>query len=300
MYKRVLICCLSLLSLSSLSMTLDSDSMIKNIHNLRTIAKRHVMQDATIQELAQSFGITPRAIALHVIKTHKLSRLEAQILLKKYPANRQLNQALFNAVRANNASSEAVLELLKNNADVAIQDEDGDTAFMWAIDKDRKDIVELLLMYGADAEAQDKGGASALRLASSYGSKDMVELLLKYGADINAQGKLGASPLMGAACKMRKDIVELLLKRGADTTLKTNFGRRTCLDIAQSEFAEARDQDKKQTYKEIGKLLLNVYIEQRKRPVKKAVLESKKAEVRELVTQYRGIPAEEIIKYLKL
>ena len=86
-----------------------------------------------------------------------------------------------------------IKQALNNGADVNVQNNDGDTALMWASEEIymmetsylRIPIVALLLKKGADVNVKDHYGNTALLIASLKGHTKIVEMLLekKYGAD---------------------------------------------------------------------------------------------------------------------
>ena len=101
--------------------------------------------------------------------------------------------------------ADVVQSLIDRGADLNAKSEDwtedGDaetwTPLHAVINKDRRDIVLLLLKGGADAEAQSGWGESVLHLASSRGRASIARQLISHGADPNAEGKsLGDAPLM--------------------------------------------------------------------------------------------------------
>ncbi len=136
--------------------------------------------------------------------------------------------------------------------------------------------------------------------AARFGGVQKIQELIDARANVNARNHYGEIALMIAAAWSRQEIVELLLKHGADITIKSKRGQ-TALDIAREILFSNPElsQKEKAKYKKIGRMLLEAYIEQRKKPLKEAIFESKKEEARQLAAQHPGIPAQEIIKYLK-
>ena len=69
--------------------------------------------------------------------------------------------------------------LLKNHANVNIQNDDGFTALMIAcLAKRGSKMVEILLHHGANPNIQNKDGATALMFASQDGCSESVDALL--------------------------------------------------------------------------------------------------------------------------
>ncbi len=69
---------------------------------------------------------------------------------------------------ANNAANQEVLAaLIEAKANVNATDPEGKTALHWAAEKNRKDLVELLVKAGADVNLRTKGGTTPLDYAKS-------------------------------------------------------------------------------------------------------------------------------------
>ena len=138
------------------------------------------------------------------------------------------NTSLLDATKASN--NVAVQCLLDIGANVNYQDDDGDTALMWAVLINNIDIIHQLLQAGADVHIQDKDGRTALmvacagsewwdlppdvhRLSDDY--RDTVRLLLSHGADLLADvvddDGVSVSSFDVACIWDNIDVVEMLL-----------------------------------------------------------------------------------------
>lgn len=69
------------------------------------------------------------------------------------------------------------------------QDEDGLTCLMIAINREKKEIVELLLLSGANPNIIDNKGKNALFYAAEKGDVEIKEMLEEDGADIHLVDK---------------------------------------------------------------------------------------------------------------
>ncbi len=78
----------------------------------------------------------------------------------------------------------------------------------WIISCDRLNMVELLLTHKANPNIQDNEGQTALMFASDA---DRAKLLLKHGANPNLRDNKGRTMLMRAAMAGHADIVKFLL-----------------------------------------------------------------------------------------
>ena len=64
-----------------------------------------------------------------------------------------------------------------------MQDNDGDTALMYASRSNKLKVVELLLQRGANLSLRNKRGRTAVIYAINLGYRDVRFKLIEYGAD---------------------------------------------------------------------------------------------------------------------
>ena len=103
------------------------------------------------------------------------------------------------------------------------------TPLQAAIEKERRDIVLLLLEGGADAEMPTVYDENALYMASRCGCADIVQLLIINGADPNERE--GWTPLHEASDQGSPEIVRVLLEHGANPNAPDSSGG-TALHVA--------------------------------------------------------------------
>ena len=106
------------------------------------------------------------------------------------------------------------------------------TPLALACAKGNYDVVNILIKYGADVNRDDGHSSFPINHAASMGKNDIVSLLIKSGADVNAKSKSGFTPLMSGSENMA--VVETLIKAGADINGKDNEGR-TVLMLASTK-----------------------------------------------------------------
>ena len=117
-----------------------------------------------------------------------------------------------------------IKSLLDKNASIDLSDKLGNTALMWAIEKEWFDASSYLIQQGASIEATNQAGGTALHYAAWDGNMSMAQLLLSKGADINKKNNNGASPLIQAVINGHADIVKTLIHNNAETDLTNNNG----------------------------------------------------------------------------
>ncbi|KAK6509672.1 hypothetical protein TWF481_004403 [Arthrobotrys musiformis] len=86
-----------------------------------------------------------------------------------------------------------------------------------AVEKGRKDMVELLISYGASVNRISKGRYSTLTIATQNNDRSMIEYLIREGADPN-EGEAGGNgwPLGNAIAYGDFRLVDFLLDNGAE------------------------------------------------------------------------------------
>jgi ankyrin repeat protein len=147
------------------------------------------------------------------------------------PAGAQV--AIVDAVKAGDAAR--VRALIDKRVNVNERQQDGTTALHWAVDRDQRDIVQMLIRAGADVKAANRYGATPLFLASVNGNAGTIAMLLEAGADASSANADGETALMVAARTGRPEAVSALLARGADPNAKEGWRGQTALMWAAAE-----------------------------------------------------------------
>jgi ankyrin repeat protein len=132
------------------------------------------------------------------------------------------NQNLINIVK----------KLIKQKANIDIQDKLGNTLLHKAFESEDFDLIRFLLFHNARADIQNKNNKTALHLFAQYPyqnkdsnlstliNKLILEYLLKNHGNINAQDKLGLTPLHIAITTNNLNIAELFIEHGANTNIQ--------------------------------------------------------------------------------
>jgi ankyrin repeat protein len=187
-------------------------------------------------EVRNDAGETPLLLAAR----YDHAQVERALLEKGADVNARDKRGFTPLMRAVlNGSEEAVKTVMEFKPDLNAQttdpdpDTSGSTALMYAVAKDRKDVVDLLLDAGADINESDAVVGSALTWAAAYDREEIVTDLLERGADPNVVNNVGGTPLIVAASKGNPRIVRMLLDHGADPQAKMKDGRNA-IQVAQA------------------------------------------------------------------
>ena len=112
---------------------------------------------------------------------------------------------------------DAVQILLEHNADVNLQNKDGDTPLYWILSSGSwmgklVDMVRRLLEHGADPNICNNDHRTPLHEASSHGLLEAARLLLRYGAKVDEKDEEGKTPYEQATSD---EMTKLLVEHGA-------------------------------------------------------------------------------------
>lgn len=114
--------------------------------------------------------------------------------------------------------------LMKYNANVEIEDKDGDRAVHHAAFGDEPLVITVLAKAHSDLNARNKRRQTPLHIAVNKGHIQVVKKLLELGSHSSLQDCEGDTPLHDAITKKRDDILSLLLDYNSDITLTNNNG----------------------------------------------------------------------------
>lgn len=78
--------------------------------------------------------------------------------------------------------------------------------------KNKCEVIEMLLKAGASINQVSKNGGTALHMAAYYGLSDIEAVLVEHGASVNVKDRFGFSPLQVAAISGHEDSFTYLLE----------------------------------------------------------------------------------------
>jgi hypothetical protein len=176
--------------------------------------------------------VEPELQATQLVRDNEATQLLRDSHFDIHTVDFDVNKALLWAA-SRDYEGDTVQLLLRKGADVAAEDDSGQTALHLAASYGRETTVRLLLEKGTDVAAEDDNGRRALHWAASYGRETTVRLLLEKGANIVAQDGLGQTALHLTALIGDEAIMRLLLEKGADIAAQDKSGE-TALHLAAS------------------------------------------------------------------
>lgn len=153
-------------------------------------------------------------------KDHKVTQ-EEPLSCSSGAATVEDNHKLIEAIEEEDVGK--IQQLLHRGADVNCQEEVGGwTPLHNAVQRGRKDIVELLLRHGADPHQRKRNGATPFIMAGITGNVELLQLFLSTGADVNECDSNGFTALMEAAWYGKVEALRFLYESGAAVNLHRN------------------------------------------------------------------------------
>ena len=176
--------------------------------------------------LAATSGLTNVVEALIIVGANANSRLDISLF-----ENQFVTTPLIQAV-PNGEEKPGIIEvLLKNGANVNVDNENGWTPLLEAVSQNDFATVKSLVNYGANVSAINNEGWTPLMQASKKGNLEILRFLLSNNADVNALNNYDQTALMIATEKGYPYIVKALLEKGAKVNIIDNE-EETALSIA--------------------------------------------------------------------
>jgi ankyrin repeat protein len=122
--------------------------------------------------------------------------------------------------------------LIRKGVNVNTQDITSKTPLMKAVRNNKTDAVLRLLRAQADLNITDRNSDMALHYAARNGCRDIIDILLSGGSFIDVQNYWGRSPLMEAVCYNHRESVVRLIDANCDLDRREFKTGDTALHIA--------------------------------------------------------------------
>ncbi|MDY3526136.1 ankyrin repeat domain-containing protein [Riemerella anatipestifer] len=156
------------------------------------------------------------------------------------------NNALHYALSGRGINDDMVQFLIEQGTSYEQANQEGDTPLMKAIQRNKTDLVQLMISKGVDKiNTTNKKGISALGFGVQYASPELVETLIKKGADINTTDQKGnhlGLYLVESYNKRDKNALEniiskikILTDKGFDLTKPQEDGNTLAHLVAQKQ-----------------------------------------------------------------
>ena len=172
------------------------------------------------------------------VRSGETGSVKQQLLLSFDPSIQNANGHTPLMFAVNNLDHEMIDLLLEFGADVNVKDDFGQTALMYASVKGDTSVVGRLIRKKADINAANHKGKSSLTLAAREKHYEVVKMLLFNEAEVNHQDDFGWSALHFASFKESFPITDILLKFRADPLLKDNHGKRAIIYAAAGGYMD--------------------------------------------------------------
>ncbi len=143
--------------------------------------------------------------------------------------SKSLNEQLFEATHY--GKTDEIKKVIKEGADVNIQDAKGRTPAMIATYNNDIETLKVLLKAGANVNIRDNTKNNPFLYAGAEGYLDILRLTIKAGADPKVTNRYGGTALIPASERGYVDVVlELLTNTNIDVNHVNNIGWTALLE----------------------------------------------------------------------
>lgn len=150
---------------------------------------------------------------------------QGSLLATTKASNESATNELFEVLQKEETTSDDIIGLINNGADVNAKNEFGSSPLIRAAMNGHGGLCITLIDKGADVNASDTYGWTPLYRAAEQGLEDVCITLINKRADINAKDNFGNTPLIGAASNGHANVCLTLISKGADVHDSDNYGR---------------------------------------------------------------------------
>lgn len=120
------------------------------------------------------------------------------------------------------------------HVDVNVENDDGDTPLILALDEGDEELVVRLIKAGADTTTENSSGRLVVHAAARNGYCEVVELLIAQDTGLIDRDNSRITALHGASGNGHLNVAKLLLDKGADPNAGSDKGGQTPLGSASS------------------------------------------------------------------
>ena len=138
------------------------------------------------------------------------------------------DKRLIDAVVKNDLST--VQQLVKNGADIHIQDGRGRTPLLIAVSENQIELARFLIDAGANVNTQDHKLDSPLLLAGASGYLEILKMTLHANPDFSLYNRYGGTALIPACERGHVEVVKVLLKTKTDIDHVNHLGWTALLE----------------------------------------------------------------------
>lgn len=182
-------------------------------------ARQKALKRPTRPAAVARYAVSPNLAQLSSdVSDSDVAALEDAKIPMKSPRSIMLGEKLLNSIK-HQILLKSVPFLIRQGADLNVQDSDGKTALMYAVMNNDEEIVKMIIESGVDLNVQTRHGLTALMIAVANKKPRNVKLLLDAGADVSIEDKLARSALSFALERGYDRIERMLRDKGAKTTL---------------------------------------------------------------------------------
>ena len=197
-------------------------SRLGRAHAVRYIVERDAEVDVLDYE-----GLTPLMLAITYDEDGTHEGVVAHLLNFAADPNQVGEDGCFplhNAVSNGEGSIAIIRHLLAYDADLAKQDDQGYTPFMYATNLNLVAICRLMMEFNANVDFRDNQGRTALHIAAGAGNSEVIPVICEGDCDLEAKDADGDTALHIAVNLNFVQTVQTLLSVGVNASVQNEVG----------------------------------------------------------------------------
>lgn len=199
-------------------LTVNHDNLVKQYRDFNPLAALNEIMGLLI-ELGIDTSITPnsnkngisKASLINVITKNKNTGNDIRSLTRRKISDDDKASFLATAIKNENIEAINIFIMRDWNLNMAL-DEKGRTPLILALGNYSSEIAKVLIKNGADININDNRGQYPIHTSVRFEDLSILKLLLEKGADINAKDNQGSNALTFAITEENRAAVELLIE----------------------------------------------------------------------------------------